>query len=41
MSATGSPVSRTMRKIVPLKMKSVTTLYTTRRMMNCDMAAGY
>src|SRR5947208_15157717 len=37
MSATGSPVSRTIRKIVALRMKSVTTLYRMRRMMNCDM----
>jgi len=34
-------VSRTMRKIVPLRMKSVTTLYMTRRMMNCDIPPGY
>src|SRR5262249_17964953 len=36
-SATGSPVSRTTRKIVPLRMKSVATLESTRRMMNCVM----
>jgi hypothetical protein len=30
-----------MRKIVPLRMKSVAMLYTTRRMMNCNIAAGY
>src|SRR5262249_2536212 len=38
ISATGSPVSRTLRKIVALRMTSVTTLYSTRRMMNCAMS---
>jgi len=41
MSATGSPVRRTIKKIVALRMRSVTTLYSTRRMMNCDMPSGY
>src|SRR5688572_14708475 len=33
----GSPVSRTMRKIVALRMRSVTMLYSARRMMNCPI----